>query len=64
MVAQSFVEDIADGVEFDLFGSVGDEVTRTTVLACVEGGDLAVESVGLLFEVAEVVPLGEQVDVG
>ena len=64
LLAQSFVEDIADRVEFDLLGSIGDEVTRTTVLARVEGGDLVVESVGLLLEVAQVVPCVHEVDVG
>ena len=52
LLPQSFVEDIADRVEFNVLGSIGDEVTRTTVLARVEGGDLVVKSVGLLLEVA------------
>ena len=55
LLAEALVEDLADRVQLDLVGAVGGEVAGSAVLAGVEGGDLAVESVGLLLEVGEVV---------
>ena len=44
-------------------GAVCGQMARPAVLARVEAGDLPVESRRLLFEVGQVVPLGEQRDV-
>ena len=64
MLADALGEGLADRVQLDCVGAVGGEVTGSAVLACVEGSDLPVEALGLLFEVGEVPLRHDQLDVG
>lgn len=50
LLTKSLLENVADRVELDSFRAMSGEVARSAMLARVEGGDLAVESVGLLLE--------------